>query len=271
MLYNYSQHYKTVGSMKMAITSRLYQDIGNELKTLLKSGAYKIGDRLPPERYIAETFEVSRTVVREALIMLELENLVMVKKGSGVYIIGLPEDETTINSGSNSNDDIDFGPFELLQARQLIESNIVAYAATQITKSEIMELRAILEQDRNVLEQGILEDYSADELFHITIAKATKNAVFETLLADLWDKRRASKMWNKLHSRIQDHSYHKKWLYDHEKILQALQMRDAKAARHAMWQHLENVKQTLMTVSDSEDPNFDGYLFESIPSDIFHE
>lgn len=250
----------------MLVTNRLYQEIGNELKSLLKSGTYKIGDRLPPERDIADTFGVSRTVVREALIMLELENLITVKKGSGVYVINLPDD--ILSEHDKLIEETDVGPFELLQARQLIESNIAAFAATQIVKSEILALRTILEQEKHVLNEGILDDYSADEMFHVAIARATKNSVLESLLNDLWQKRHSSKMWDKLHSRIHDHSYRKKWLYDHEKILQALQVRDAQAARQAMWQHLENVKQTLMTVSDSEDPNFDGYLFESIPTTI---
>ncbi|MWN06171.1 GntR family transcriptional regulator [Gilliamella sp. Pas-s95] len=253
----------------MLTVNRLYQKIGNELKSLLKSGTYKIGERLPPERDIAEAFSVSRTVVREALIMLELENLVTVKKGSGVYVIGLPNE--ILSETDKKIEEEDFGPFELLQARQLIESNIAAFAASQIVKSDIIELRAILEQERQILEQGILDDYSADEMFHIAIARATKNSILENLLDDLWQKRSASKMWNQLHCRITDHSYRKKWLYDHEKILQALQVKDAMAARHAMWQHLENVKQTLMTVSDSEDPNFDGYLFDSIPVNIVNQ
>ncbi|OCG44294.1 transcriptional regulator [Gilliamella sp. Choc5-1] len=253
----------------MVKVNRLYQEIGNELKSLLKGGTYKIGDRLPPERDIAEAFNVSRTVVREALIMLELENLVTVKKGSGVYVIGLPNE--ILSETEKKIEEEDFGPFELLQARQLIESNIAAFAASQIVKSDIIELRAILEQERQILEQGMLDDYSADEKFHITIARATKNSILENLLNDLWQKRTASKMWGQLHSRITDHSYRKKWLYDHEKILQALQVKDAMAARHAMWQHLENVKQTLMAVSDSEDPNFDGYLFDSIPVNIVNQ
>ncbi|MCX8641411.1 MULTISPECIES: GntR family transcriptional regulator [unclassified Gilliamella] len=253
----------------MLTVNRLYQEIGNELKSLLKSGTYKLGDRLPPERDIAEAFSVSRTVVREALIMLELENLVTVKKGSGVYVIGLPDE--ILSEKDKKIEEEDFGPFELLQARQLIESNIAAFAASQIVKSDIIELRSILERERQILEQGLIDDYSDDELFHITIAKATKNSVLEGLLQDLWQRRSASKMWNQLHSRITDHSYRKKWLDDHEKILQALQIKDAMAARHAMWQHLENVKQTLMTVSDSEDPNFDGYLFDSIPVNIVNQ
>ena len=253
----------------MPSANRLYQGIGNELKLLLKNGIYKIGDRLPPERDIAETFSVSRTVVREALIMLELENLIEVKKGSGVYVINYPEE--VLSEKNRKIEEDDFGPFELLQARQLIESNIAAFAASQIVKADIVELRAILEQERHTFEQNKLYDYTADEMFHITIARATKNSVLERLLADLWAKRSTSKMWDQLQSRITDHSYRKKWLYDHEKILQALQLKDAMAARHAMWQHLENVKQTLMTVSDSEDPNFDGYLFDSIPVTIVNQ
>ncbi|TSJ90530.1 GntR family transcriptional regulator [Gilliamella apicola] len=253
----------------MPSANRLYQGIGNELKLLLKSGIYKIGDRLPPERDIAETFSVSRTVVREALIMLELENLIEVKKGSGVYVINYPEE--VLSEKNRKIEEDDFGPFELLQARQLIESNIAAFAASQIVKSDIIELRAILEQERQTLEQNKLYDYTADEMFHITIARATKNSILERILEDLWYKRSSSKMWDQLQSRITDHSYRKKWLYDHEKILQALQLKDAMAARHAMWQHLENVKHTLMTVSDSEDPNFDGYLFDSIPVTIVNQ
>ena len=253
----------------MPSANRLYQGIGNELKLLLKSGIYKIGDRLPPERDIAETFSVSRTVVREALIMLELENLIEVKKGSGVYVINYPEE--VLSEKNRKIEEDDFGPFELLQARQLIESNIAAFAASQIVKSDIIELRAILKKERHTLEQNKLYDYTADEMFHITIARATKNSILERILEDLWYKRSSSKMWDKLQSRITDHSYRKKWLYDHEKILQALQLKNAIAARHAMWQHLENVKQTLMTVSDSEDPNFDGYLFDSIPVTIVNQ
>ncbi len=59
---------------------RPYQELGLVLRQELIENSYKVGDRLPPERDIAERLNVSRTVVREALIMLELENLVEVKK-----------------------------------------------------------------------------------------------------------------------------------------------------------------------------------------------
>ena len=72
---------------------RSYKKIGILLKERLADGIYNIGDRLPTERDLAAEFGVSRTVIREALIMLELENLVSVKKGSGVYVVNLPVEE----------------------------------------------------------------------------------------------------------------------------------------------------------------------------------
>ena len=95
---------------------RSYKKIGSILKRELANGLYQIGERLPPERDIAERLGVSRTVIREALIMLELENLVSVKKGSGVYVVNLPVEEGVEQDKSL----IDVGPFELLQARQLL-------------------------------------------------------------------------------------------------------------------------------------------------------
>ncbi|MFA0350348.1 GntR family transcriptional regulator, partial [Vibrio sp. 10N.222.55.C6] len=94
---------------------RPYQEIGLVLRKELIEGLYKVGDRLPPERDIADRLDVSRTVVREAIIMLELENLVEVKKGSGVYVLNIPT-----HSRENVVSD-DAGPFEMLQARQLLE------------------------------------------------------------------------------------------------------------------------------------------------------
>lgn len=129
---------------------RSYKKIGSILKRELANGLYQIGERLPPERDIAERLGVSRTVIREALIMLELENLVSVKKGSGVYVVNLPVEEGVEQDKSL----IDVGPFELLQARQLLESSIAEFAAIQANRNDIVKLREILNRERLSLEQG---------------------------------------------------------------------------------------------------------------------
>jgi GntR family uxuAB operon transcriptional repressor len=256
----------------MSNTTRLYQQIGQQLIEQIASGRFNIGDKLPPERDIAEKLHVSRSVIREALIMLELRNLVEVKKGSGVYVINMPSDD--VDSGNLSSatpitdarkpedEDDDVGPFEMLQARQLLESHVAEFAATQLTKSDASRLREALEMERRHLE-GNQSDYDGDKMFHIVIAEATQNAVLSDMVKDMWQRRDRSKMWQQLHERISDQGYRRRWLADHEKIYMALVRKDPVAAREAMWQHLEDVKQTLFELSNVDDPNFDGFLFSS--------
>ncbi|PTC06681.1 GntR family transcriptional regulator [Vibrio mediterranei] len=239
-----------------------YQEIGNSLKQDIFSGRYSIGDRYKSEREIAETYDVSRTVVREAFVMLEIEGVVEVKKGAGIYIQRASE----INGNAIITSELaDVGPFELLQARQYIESEIASLAALQVTKNDIIKLKKALESERQFLNnadlnQSDIED-DADEQFHRFIAEATQNSVLAQVAKDLWSRRHNSAMWAQLHSRIENKDYRKKWLDDHEVILAALVRRDASGAKEAMWQHLENVKQTLLELSNIDDPNFDGYLF----------
>ena len=71
---------------------KLYQKIANHFKTEIFNGVYKVGDMLPAERVIAEQMEVSRTVIREAMIMLEVEGYVEVRKGSGIRVINTQVD-----------------------------------------------------------------------------------------------------------------------------------------------------------------------------------
>ncbi|WP_245597691.1 FCD domain-containing protein [Psychromonas aquimarina] len=239
---------------------RPYQELGMILRRKLTNGEYKIGERLPPERNIAEDLDVGRTVVREAIIMLELENLVEVRKGSGVYIINIPDKSQSREIISND----EAGPFEMLQARQLLESNIAEFAAIQVIPGDISKLRAALEVERQELASGSCE-CTGDKQFHLCIAEATQNSVLVDMLKHSWDARENSPMWQKLHTRIIDQAYRDEWFDDHVQILAAMQRKDPIGAKHAMWQHLENVKQRLLELSDIDDPNFDGYLFSSNP------
>jgi len=251
----------------MSSPTRLYQKVGLLLKNRIASGEFTVGDKLPAERELAETMNVSRSVIREALIMLELNNLVNVRKGSGVYITRIPaqdvnkQESSTANINNNNGDS---GPFELLQARQFIESHIAEFAATQITKKDIAKLRQALEIEKLDIE-GKGDNYRGDEMFHIAVAEATQNSVLADLVRNLWINRKSSPMWQQLHLHIDQQNYRQQWLQDHQYILACLLKRDPKAARKAMWQHLENVKQTLFSLSNIDDPQFDGYLFNNNP------
>ncbi|WOD07003.1 GntR family transcriptional regulator [Marinomonas sp. GJ51-6] len=131
---------------------RLYQEIGLKLYEELSDSRFSVGDRLPPEREIAESLGVSRAVVREALIMLELMELVEVRKGSGIYLIKQPTENLPEKEFESSVDKDDVGPFEMMQARQLLESHVAEFAATQATKKDIIKMRDALELEKQNIE-----------------------------------------------------------------------------------------------------------------------
>lgn len=236
--------------------ARKYQEVARAIRDLIAAERLGPGDRLMPERALSDRLDVSRSLVREALILLEIEGAVAVRKGSGIYIADDPQ-----GAAAPARDDI--GPFELLQARQLVESDIAGFAARMVTKADILRMRETLDMERADMDTG-RADYSGDRAFHRLIAEATQNSVLVDMVEELWRKREQSPMWARLHNRIFETTYRRAWLDDHRAILQALQARNPEAAQTAMWRHLGNVRETLMTLSDVDDPAFDGYLFQSV-------
>ena len=124
---------------------RRYQDVAEALRGVIRNEGFVVGDRLPPERQLSDRLSVSRSLVREALIMLEIDGLVEVRKGSGIYLAA-----PSASSSPPVRDDI--GPFELLQARQLLESSIAAFAAEMVTKNDIIRMREALDMERQQIE-----------------------------------------------------------------------------------------------------------------------
>lgn len=249
--------------LKHKLNNRRYIQIGYDLIEKISLDNYRIGDKLPTEREIAELYNVSRTVIREAMIMLELEGYIEVRKGSGVYLVSQPQSKSMLTECQTKLSN-DIGPFEMLQGRQLLESNIAEFAASQVSKAEVLKLREILQNERHAFESGD-QSYDYDQQFHIQIAITTKNTLLIQLAEYSWKKRVDSEMWAQLHHHIHSTEYRRQFLEDHEKILLALQLKQPQNAKLAMWQHLENVKQILLTLSDIEDESFDGFLFESYP------
>lgn len=235
------------------------------IRDLIIKTPYNHGERLPPEREIAEMLDVTRTVVREALIMLEIKGLVEVRRGAGIYVLDNSGSQNTDSPDANVCNDA--GPFELLQARQLLESNIAEFAALQATREDIVKMRQALQlEERELASSAPGSSESGDMQFHLAIAEATHNSMLVELFRQSGSGGKTINV-DQLHSHLDDSLYRKEWLGDHKQILAALIKKDARAAKLAMWQHLENVKQRLLEFSNVDDIYFDGYLFDSWPLD----
>ena len=215
-------------------TRRLYQQIAAQLSALIASGEFTVGQRLPSERELAAQLGVSRPSLREALIALELEGLVEVRVGAGIWVTAA-SGRSLAPPGQQEGE----GPFELLSARWLIEGEITAMAAREATATDLASIRAALtEMERLEKKQ---QDFSAsDREFHIRIAASTRNGVLQAVVEDLWDRGRGA-MWRLMEQHFQTPALQAASVADHRAILQALAAHDPREARNARRAHLKRV------------------------------
>lgn len=228
-----------------ADSQRLYERIAQKLASDISRGLYKVGQRLPSERELAQTFSVSRPTVREAIIALELDRLVEVRVGSGVYVIN-----TEPPGGKAGATDI--GPFELFEARRCIEGEACALAATRIDDAQLAELNALLTEMRTENEHDVMLSEDADRRFHETIAAATQNSGMIAAVKMLWDARTRSPQSLSLSNKVRASGI-KPRIDEHTAILKALRQRDPDAARAAMREHLTRVIEALLKATEVEE------------------
>ena len=214
---------------------RLYRQIAAQLSALIASGEFAVGQRLPAERELAVQLGVSRPSLREAIIALELEGMVEVRVGAGIWVTA-----TSVPTGTEVRPLVEGeGPFELLRARCLIEGEIAAVAARDATAADLAALRSALDTMER-LEQNGQDPAPADRRFHLRIAASTRNSVLHAVVQDLWDRGRG-RMWSQMEHHFRTPELRAATLDDHRAILRALEAHDPREARHAMRAHLRRV------------------------------
>src|SRR5688572_2696677 len=230
----------------MAEPRRLYEQISQKLAKAIATGEYEIGQRLPSERELAQAFEVSRPTVREAIIALELDGLVEVRLGSGVYVMNRQPPD-----GAEGVKDI--GPFELLEARRAIEGEAAALAALRIDDAQLKELSDLIAEMRDDnWHQEIEKSENADRRFHELIAASTQNSGIIAAVQMLWDARARSPQSHSMDVKGRARGL-KPPIDEHVAILRALKRRDAEGARAAMREHITRVIEDMLEVTEVEE------------------
>ena len=214
---------------------------------------YPAGGRLPPERELAEKLGVSRPSVREALIALEVEGRVRIRMGSGVYVVDRPAGHHTLAALAEQAPE---GPFEVLKARELVESAVCAEAGASAGPNDIGELDDILAQME-------MPDLSSDELvaldraFHVAIASVLGNAVLARFVGMLFDQR-INPYFRQLASYFENADSWREAVAEHRQIRDAIAAGEGEAARAAMRSHLqrsqERFSQSFGEGSDQPEP-----------------
>jgi GntR family transcriptional regulator, transcriptional repressor for pyruvate dehydrogenase complex len=234
------EHAVELGPIK---STRIYEEIVRQVKQLIAEGRFKSGDRLPPERELAEKFVVSRTSVREALRALESLGLIEIRPGEGTFVREVSIDAL-------------IGPLalvmtsqraaigELFEARRVLEPAIAALAASRATPEEVQEMERILEDQAREIAAG-RTGLAQDAAFHAAIGTAAHNRAITRLvhaIMDLLGQSREESI-NTPGRAARSHQ-------DPRRIVQAVAQRDSAAARQAMLDHLVGVEALVLDPSD---------------------
>lgn len=209
---------------------RLYRQVADQLRSLIDSGEYAVGSRLPTERDLAEQLKVSRPTVREALIALEVEGRLRIRVGSGIYVI-----EPAAVAAPTATAVIE-GPFELLRAREFLESAIAEQAARVATKDDIDRIDAALVAMENVDHPGEASMVH-DRAFHIAVAGCLGNAVLVRVVGELFDQR-LNPYFAQLAHYFENPTTWRTALDEHRAVRDAIAARRPLTAHDAMRDHL---------------------------------
>ncbi|MCP8898065.1 FadR/GntR family transcriptional regulator [Gilvimarinus xylanilyticus] len=221
---------------------RTYRKVAQKMLAALDSGEFPAGARLPPERELSERYGVSRPTIREAIIALEVMGRVDVQTGSGVY---------ALKAFKATNDNPrDYSPFEITEARVLVESQAAALAASTINESQLEELEAALNEMIRENDQGDLTSEVADRKFHAVIAESTQNRPLINIIQHLWDIQANLPEIKMAHQSVCKTDGARR-IAEHQAILDALKAHDAHAARLAMRNHFSRSLDALHATTEA--------------------
>jgi len=222
---------------KLVRTSRLYEQIVQQIEESIVKGDLKPGDQLPAERDLAQRFGVSRTAVREAVKALREKGLVEAYSGKGTFIT----DGTTQAVRQSLDLMVKIGQTEgtnhLAELRAILEPEIAALAAARIQDPELVTMReavSIMDASGKDPEAYI----EADLDFHLALAEAAANPLILSLLDSIVGLLREQRL------RIfRVPGGPERGQIHHKRILEAVERRDIEKAREAMRAHLSQVSE----------------------------
>jgi GntR family transcriptional regulator, transcriptional repressor for pyruvate dehydrogenase complex len=216
-------------------TSRLFEQIVQQVEDSILKGQLKPGDQLPAERDLAQRFGVSRTAVREAVKTLREKGLVEAYSGRGTFVTNGTSQAIRQSLDLMIRINKQEGLANLAELRLVLEPEIAALAAPRIEEQLLATMReAVAVMERNLDDPDAYVEADLD--FHLALAEAADNPLILSLLDSIVGLLREQR------SRIFDvDGGPERGQFHHKQILAAIENRDAEAARESMRAHLKQV------------------------------
>ncbi len=218
--------------------TKVYAEVAAQIHRLIAEGRLKPGDKLPPERELAEVFGVSRTSVRDAIRVLEIQGLVEPRHGEGTVVRQIPIDSIVgpLASALTATKDLIADLFDM---RKMLEPPLARAAAFRATAEDVNALEEIVVRQSQRVQAGEVA-IEEDNEFHYRIATAAKNQVVLRTMDVVMALLRESRMRS-----LQGPGRAERSLEGHRRILDAIRRRDPDGAAKSMLTHIEEIEQIL--------------------------
>ncbi|HCF85046.1 MAG TPA: hypothetical protein DEV72_07590, partial [Ktedonobacter sp.] len=227
-------------------SNKVFEQVANQIEKRILSGELRSGDRLPTERDLAEQFHASRTAVREAMKILAQKGLVDMRPGRGTIVIdGAPKAmQHSIGLVMKLKLGEVGGSDNLVEVREILETEIAALAAARATEKEI----AALQEAVRVMDECLNDAdafIAADNQFHQALAKATQNTLILILVDSI-----VNPLSEQRKQIFEVQGGPERGQFHHKCILESIMRRDPVGARAAMRAHLRQVREDVRAFTD---------------------
>lgn len=210
---------------------RLYEQVIEQLRAYAIDAGLKSGDKLPPERELADRLGVSRVSIKQAIVALEVQGLLEVRHGGGTYL---------------RRDSLDVEPIDVLvdrkrrlpdvlEAREALETKLAELAASRRTDEDLAEIDSALTQMRAEIETGEF-GIDGDRRFHAAVTGAAHSALMAQFMRSMAEQIAESRQES-----LQQPGRPVSSMGQHQRIADAIRAGDGTAAAAAMRRHVRSV------------------------------
>jgi GntR family transcriptional regulator, transcriptional repressor for pyruvate dehydrogenase complex len=210
---------------------RLYEQVVSRLREYVRSARLRTGDRLPAERDLAERLGVSRTSIRQAIVALEVQGLIEVRRGDGTYLL---------------RDHLEAEPLQamierkrllpdVLDARDAVETKLAELAAARRQEADLHALDDAITAMRTAVARGEL-GIAENERFHDAVVAAARSPLLAEFMASI-----AVAVAESRHESLRQPGRPPQSLRQHEEIATAIRAGNPAAASAAMRRHMASV------------------------------
>lgn len=219
------------------------KDLIVKLNKMLTDGRFSEQSKLPPERELSQEFNVTRATLRKALALLEAEGKIWRHVGKGTFVGNPPTEQNPQLSFLTRSTN----PMEIMEMRLVIEPRLAGFAAIRATPAMIAKMYRCIEKSKQAVDIQTYELW--DATLHRTIAEGAYNNLLLSVL-NIVNAMRQEKLWGQLKESAVTPEKMIEYSSQHYECIEAIEARSVSRAEHVMAEHLELVKNDLLSVTN---------------------